>query len=76
MPRENVKVFFVVLLLTLAVSLTGCSTVSTVPASQTCPAVPPMPSPSESQPSKPYSASVQDSLRTWEKLLTDTPLTP
>lgn len=75
MNRENVKRWPVLLLMTLALSVTGCATISR-PSEQGCPALPPMPAASEPQPSQSYSISAQELIKAWRARLTATPVTP
>ena len=68
--RANVKLFCVLTLLPLALSLPGCSQLPTVP-----PALPdPIPKPALTQPLPlvSYSISVQQSLQNWAQRLTGT----
>ena len=70
--RANVKLFCVLTLLPLALSLPGCSQLPSRP-----PELPePIPKPALTQPLPlvSYSISVQQSLRSWEQMLTGTPL--
>lgn len=61
--------------LALALSLTACATTSPQPA-PVCPRFPTKPVLTEPLPSKPYSVSVQETLKAWREKLKATPLTP
>jgi len=61
--------------LLLALSLTACATTSP-PPSQDCPRFPTKPVLTEPLPSKPYSLSVQETLKAWREKLRATPMTP
>lgn len=63
------------LLLMLALSVTGCATTSTPPP-QDCPRFPTKPVLTEPLPSQPYSISAQELLKAWREKLTATPTTP
>lgn len=75
MLQRNVKLPCALLLIALALSLTGCAT-SSPRAGVICPALPAKPSASEPQPSVTYSESVQLLLKAWRAKLDATPLTP
>lgn len=60
--------------LVLAASLTACAHNSTRPDVDSGPA-PALPSATTPQPSQPYSTSVEQLLKSWQKMLMDTPLT-
>lgn len=61
--------------LMLALSLTGCATTSPTPE-HACPRFPTKPVSTEPLPSKPYSLSVQETLKAWREKLMATPMTP
>lgn len=63
------------LLLTLALSLSGCGHNSPRPECS-CPVLPAAPSVLTPIPSTSYSTSVKEDLERWRGRLTDTPLTP
>lgn len=62
--------------LLLVLSLSGCATKSPLPPPVVCPPLPSPPSETTPQPSQPYSESVSQSLKGWQKRLMDTPLIP
>lgn len=72
MPNDKQKSMHL-LPLVLAGSLTACAHNSTRPDVDSGPA-PALPSATTPQPSQPYSTSVEQLLKTWQKMLTDTPL--
>lgn len=70
MLQLNVKTFFVVLLMGLAVLLTGCATSLPTPAVES-PSLPTKPSVATQTPSVSYSESARQRIETWQNRLTE-----
>ena len=72
-----VKTLFSLMLMALALSLTGCAVPSAPPslAGVTCPAIPAVPQISQPLPSVSYSDRARLSFKKWREQLTATPLT-
>lgn len=77
-PQTNARFALVLLLMLLALSLTGCACNSppSAPVTVEAPKLPARPPMTEPQPSQPYSESVRALLKTWRERLTATPATP
>lgn len=71
MLRKLLNKPIVLLLIVLAMLLTGCAA-SSQTSSAICPALPQMPAVSEPIPSQSYSDSVSSDIEAWEKLVTGT----